>query len=162
MAIDALQDTKDFHPANDMPGALPGMGEHAVFLALIRGQGRRTRRLMGGDGMPVAPPESLVPGIPDQGCIVGQSHARLTEQFQVMNCPSARGGAQHGAESPCRSAAEISGYGVFSCRYTSGAVFFGPFTRHFRSIDAGDAVDELRFLKDTPFRHLKMLTLDQS
>lgn len=132
MAVCPLQHAKDLHAADDM-GALPGTGEHAIFLTLFGGEGRRSRRLMGGDGVPVASPQALISGIPDQDRLVRKSHARLTEQLQIMNGPSARGGAQHGAALPCTSAPETSGYGAFSSRCIKRPDFFGLFTRHFRS-----------------------------
>lgn len=102
MSVHALQHAEDLHPANDMFNALPGMRQHAVFLALVGGEGRRTRRLVGRDGVPVASPQALIPGIADKRRVVRKTHARLTEQLQVMNGPRACGSAQdvlrHGAD----------------------------------------------------------------
>ena len=57
---------------------------------------------MGRDGVPVALPPTLIPGIPDQGWVVRKADAGLTEQFQVLPRPSTGGSAQnalgHGAE----------------------------------------------------------------
>lgn len=79
MSVHALQHAEDLHPADDMFNALPGMRQRAVFLALVGSERRRTRRLMGRDGVPVAPPQALIPGIADQRCVVRKTHARLTE-----------------------------------------------------------------------------------
>jgi hypothetical protein len=79
MSVHALQHTEDFHPSKDMLNALPGLREYAVFLALVSGEGRRSRRLMGRDGVPIASSHTLMSTIPDQDRLVGKPHARLTE-----------------------------------------------------------------------------------
>lgn len=75
MSIYALQHTKDLHPTNDMLNTLPSMCQHTVFLALVGREGRRSRRLMGRDSVPMTSPQSLISGISDQGRVVGKPHA---------------------------------------------------------------------------------------
>ena len=102
MTIDTLQHAKDFHTTDDMLYPLAGMRQHPVLLALFRREGRRSRRLVGGDGVSVTSPQALIPCISDQGRIMGKPKPRGTKQLQIMDCSGTRGGAQdvlgHGAD----------------------------------------------------------------
>jgi hypothetical protein len=71
-----------------MLNSLPGLREYTVFLALVSGEARRERRLLGRDGMSVTSPQSLRSGIPNQGRLVGKPHVRLTKELQVMDSPA--------------------------------------------------------------------------
>jgi len=56
MSVYALQHAKYLHAADDVFYPLAAMREHTVLLTLFRREGRRSRRLVGRDGVPVASP----------------------------------------------------------------------------------------------------------
>jgi hypothetical protein len=56
MAIDAYEHTTHLHAADDMLDPLSDTRQDTIVLALLNGQRRRTRRLVGGDGMPWSDP----------------------------------------------------------------------------------------------------------
>ena len=94
MAINAFEHTKHLHAADHMFDSLPNTRQDTIVLALLGGQRRRVRCLVGGDGMPVSSPEDLIPCVPDQRRIVRQPQLRLTKQLEIVDCSSTRRRAQ--------------------------------------------------------------------
>ncbi len=95
MSVYTLQNAKDLHATNRVLYPLSGIRQLPILLTLFSREGRRPRRLVGGDGMSMASPQTLITGIPDQGRVVGKPYARLTEELQVMNRTGARGRTQN-------------------------------------------------------------------
>ena len=67
---------------------LAGISQLPVLLTLFSRERRRPRCLVRGDGVPVASPQALITRVPDQGRVVGEAHARLTEELEIMDRPS--------------------------------------------------------------------------
>lgn len=125
MSVHALQHAEDFHATDHMLNPLAGMRQDMVVLALLSGQRRRSRRLMGSDGVPVASPQALIASISNERRLVRKTDARLTKQLQVMNRPSARGGAQNALRHGADQQLKFQGVPLFLAAVPSALLFLG-------------------------------------
>ena len=125
MSVHALEHAKDLHATDHMLNPLSGIRQDTVVLALRRGQRRRKRRLMAGDGVPVASPEALIPRIANQRRLVRKAGARLTKQVQVMNRPSARGRAQNVLRHRAHQHLKLQRVALFLPAVPSALLFLG-------------------------------------
>jgi hypothetical protein len=80
---------------------------------------------MGGDGVPVAFRQALIPGISNERRVVRKTHSRLTEQLQVMNGPRARGGAQDALSHGAHQHLKLQGMALFLAAVPGALLFLG-------------------------------------
>ncbi len=125
MSVDALEHPKDLHATDDVFDSLAGIGQHPVFSTLLFGQRLGLGRLMRGDGVPVASPQTLIPRIPDQGRVMRKPYPRLPKQLEIMDGSSTRRRAQdvlsHGTDQDL----ELQGVPLLLAAVPAALLFLG-------------------------------------